>query len=126
MSEPALELGRCSISLAVRDLGAAEAFYAKLGFTAIGGDPAQGWRIVQNDTHLIGLFQGMFDRNIITFNPGTGAHGEKLQSYTDIRDIQRALREQGLEVGEAIDGRGPGSFMLTDPDGNQILFDQHV
>ena len=123
-----MELGAFSISLAVKDLQKSLAFYEKLGFRTIGGDASQNWLILQNETATIGLFQGMFDRNILTFNPGWTARQEHLETFDDVREIQRALEESGLELttraDEATDG--PASLTLIDPDGNPILVDQHV
>lgn len=123
-----LELGAFSVSLAVKDLAASRAFYEKLGFQANGGDPAQNWLILQNGTHTIGLFQGMFERNIMTFNPGWNQRGETLEGFIDVREIQRGLKEAGLELMSQADESttGPASLLLIDPDGNPILVDQHV
>lgn len=123
-----LDLGNFSISLAVKDIKASRQFYEKLGFKAFLGDAARNWLIMKNGTHVIGLFQGLFDRNILTFNPGWDSNAQKLPSFTDVREIQRRLKAQGIkpakEAGETT--TGPASFIVTDPDGNQILFDQHV
>ncbi|HEX7051195.1 MAG TPA: VOC family protein [Longimicrobiales bacterium] len=123
-----MELGAFSISLAVKDLEASRRFYEKLGFEPFAGDPSQNWLILKNGDHVIGLFQGMFDRNILTFNPGWDQNADKLDSFTDVREIQRRLKAQGVElVNEADESTtGPGSFMVVDPDGNPILVDQHV
>lgn len=123
-----MELGTFSISLAVKDLEASRRFYEKLGFTVFGGDPSQNWLILKNGSHVIGLFHGMFEKNILTFNPGWDSNAQKLSTFTDVRDLQRKLREQGLPLtGEADENSsGPGSFMVVDPDGNPILVDQHV
>jgi catechol 2,3-dioxygenase-like lactoylglutathione lyase family enzyme len=123
-----MRLGNFSVSLAVKNLPASRAFYEKLGFRAIGGDPAQNWLILQNGTSTIGLFQGMFEKNLLTFNPGWNSSGERLADYDDVRDIQRALKSKGVElVTEADESTsGPASLMVVDPDGNQILLDQHV
>lgn len=123
-----MELGAFSVSLAVKDISASRAFYEKLGFAAIMGEEAQNWLIMKNGDHVIGLFQGMFDRNILTFNPGWNANSETLPSFADIRQIQRALSASGIDAGAEIDPQstGPASFSITDPDGNVILFDQHV
>ena len=125
--EPNMELGSFSISLAVKDLAASRDFYAKLGFTEAGGDAAQNWLILRNGDHVIGLFQGMFERNIMTFNPGWNQASEAVDPYTDVRELQRTLREQGVEFSSEADesGTGPASFMVVDPDGNPILVDQH-
>lgn len=121
-----MPLGNFSVSLTVQDIGAAKAFYEKLGFTQIGGDPAQRWVIMKNGSTNIGLFQGMFPRNALTFNPGWDQDGSPTGAFEDVRAIQRRLREAGLDVGAPIaSASGPASFTLTDPDGNPILFDQH-
>jgi catechol 2,3-dioxygenase-like lactoylglutathione lyase family enzyme len=126
--EQTMELGNFSVSLAVKDLAASRAFYEKLGFATFGGDAAQGWLILQNGTATIGLFQGMFERNIMTFNPGWNAKAETLDTFTDVRELQQRLLAAGLELQVKADteSTGPASFMLTDPDGNPILVDQHV
>ena len=123
-----MELGAFSISLAVQDIAKSQAFYEKLGFQVFGGDPAQNWLIMKNGDHVIGLFQGMFEKNILTFNPGWNQAGETLDSFTDVRDLQRALKAQGLEIVNAADENttGPASFVVVDPDGNPVLIDQHV
>jgi lactoylglutathione lyase len=123
-----MELGAFSVSLAVNDLQASRDFYEKLGFTPFGGDAAQGWLILKNGECIIGLFQGMFDQNILTFNPGWDSNAQGLADYTDVRELQRQLREQGIAFAvEADEGTtGPASFVIADPDGNTILFDQHV
>ena len=123
-----MDLGAFSISLAVKDLAASRAFYEKLGFEASGGDPDQNWLILQNGTSTIGLFKGMFERNIMTFNPGWTQRAEPLEEFTDVRVIQRRLKEAGLELTAEADESttGPASLILVDPDGNQILIDQHV
>jgi catechol 2,3-dioxygenase-like lactoylglutathione lyase family enzyme len=122
----AMQLGNFSVSLAVRDINASKAFYEKLGFTQVFGNPAQHWVIMQNGTTNIGLFQGMFPRNALTFNPGWDHNGQPTASFEDVRAIQRRLREAGVDTGAAIDSAsGPASFSVTDPDGNPILFDQH-
>lgn len=123
-----MQLGAFSISLAVKDLKAAQAFYEKLGFTAFAGDPSQNWLILKNGDHIIGLFQGMFEKNILTFNPGWDSNAQPLAAFTDVRDLQRQLKAQGVQlVSEADEGTsGPASFVVLDPDGNPILVDQHV
>ena len=123
-----MELGNFSVSLAVKDLEASRAFYEKFGFSQIGGEPAQNWIILQNGAATIGLFQGMFEHNIMTFNPGWTAKGETLESFTDVREIQRRLESQGVTLTTRADesGTGPASFVVADPDGNQLLVDQHV
>ena len=123
-----MELGNYSVSLAVKNLAASKEFYEKLGFEVFGGDAKENWLILKNKDVVIGLFQGMFEKNILTFNPGWDNNAQPLDSFTDIRELQRQLKEQGLElVSEADEATtGPASFMLMDPDGNPILFDQHV
>lgn len=123
-----MDLGAFSVSLAVKDLAASRAFYEKFGFQPFAGDPAQNWLILKNGDHVIGLFQGMFERNILTFNPGWDQGAQKLASFTDVRELQRRLKAQGVQlVQEADEGTaGPGSFVAVDPDGNTILVDQHV
>lgn len=123
-----MKLGAFSVSLTVKDLQASKAFYEKLGFEVFHGDAAQNWLIMKNGDTVIGLFQGMFDKNMLTFNPGWDSNAQELASFTDIREIQRQLKEQGLEFASEADESttGPASFMVADPDGNPILFDQHV
>ena len=123
-----MELGNFSISLAVKDIQASKAFYEKLGFEAFMGDISQNWLIMRNGEHAIGLFQGMFERNILTFNPGWDSSAQKLDTFTDVREIQKQLRAQDVQLlSEADEGTtGPASFMVMDPDGNTILVDQHV
>ena len=122
-----MELGAFSTSLAVKDLAASKAFYEKLGFEVVGGNAEQNWLILKNDKIVIGLFQGMFERNIMTFNPGWDQLGGELDSYTDVREIQRELKKRGLTLDSEADESttGPAGIMLTDPDGNPILIDQH-
>ena len=121
-----MQLGNFSVSLNVSDINASRAFYEKLGFREIGGDVAQNWVIMKNGSTNIGLFQGMFPRNALTFNPGWDSDGQNLAEFEDVRAIQRRLREAGLDAGAAIESEsGPASFSVTDPDGNPILFDQH-
>jgi len=123
-----MQLGNFSISLAVADIEASEAFYNKLGFEQIGGDKSQNWLILQNGETTIGLFQDMFPNNTLTFNPGWNSRGETLDEFTDVRDLQKQLKAAGVELmSEADEGSaGPASFMVIDPDGNPILIDQHV
>ena len=123
-----MELGAFSISLAVKDIEASKAFYQKLGFKVFGGDISQNWLIMKNGDHTIGLFQGMFEKNTLTFNPGWDKNANKLDTFTDIRTLQRNLKEQGVELVSEADesSAGPASFILLDPDGNPILVDQHV
>ena len=123
-----MNLGSFSISLSVADIEASRNFYSKLGFEPIGGDAEQNWLILQNGDHVIGLFQGMFEKNILTFNPGWDQHCNKLDSFTDVRELQRVLKERGIVPDSEADASttGPASLTLTDPDGNPILIDQHV
>jgi len=123
-----MELGAFSISLAVKDLEASKKFYEKFGFKVFGGNPSQNWVILKNGVHVIGLFQGMFDKNILTFNPGWDQNAQKRAPFTDVRDLQRQLKAQGVQmVNEADESTtGPASFIAVDPDGNPILVDQHV
>jgi catechol 2,3-dioxygenase-like lactoylglutathione lyase family enzyme len=123
-----LRLGNFSVSLAVKDLAASRAFYEKLGFHIVFGKPAQHLLILQNDTSTIGLFQGMFDKNILTFNPGWDRNMKTLPDFDDVRDIQRTLESHGLKLATKVDetGTGPAGITLYDPDGNQVLVDQHV
>lgn len=123
-----MQLGAFSVSLAVRDLSASLAFYEKLGFSEFAGEADQGWLILKNGAVTIGLFQDMFEKNILTFNPGWNADAEKLDGFTDVRDLQKRLKSAGIDVQNEVEesGSGPGSFTITDPDGNTILFDQHV
>lgn len=123
-----MELGAFSISLAVKDIEASRKFYEKFGFTVFGGDPAQKWLILKNGNHVIGLFQGMFEKNILTFNPGWDSNAQKLSAFTDVRDLQRRLKAQGVMLMSEADENttGPGSFIAMDPDGNPIMVDQHV
>jgi lactoylglutathione lyase len=123
-----MDLGAFSISLVVKDVEASKAFYEKFGFKVFGGDITQNWLIMKNGDHVIGLFQGMFERNILTFNPGWDQNAQKLDAYTDVRELQRQLKAQGVElVSEADESTtGPASFIAVDPDGNPILVDQHI
>jgi catechol 2,3-dioxygenase-like lactoylglutathione lyase family enzyme len=123
-----MTLGNFSVSLAVKDIHASRAFYEKLGFRAIGGDAAKKWLILQNESCTIGLFQGMFEKNTLTFNPGWDRACNTLPEFDDIRDIQKSLKSQGLALLTQADesSTGPASLFLTDPDGNPILIDQHV
>ncbi len=122
-----MELGAFSLSLTVKDLQVSLAFYEKLGFSIFAGDASEKWLILRNGDAVIGLFEGMFDRNMLTFNPGWNSACDTLESFTDVRDLQKQLRDQGIEVvGEADEsGSGPAEFMVIDPDGNPILIDQH-
>ena len=123
-----MKLGTFSISLAVKDIVASKAFYEKLGFTVFGGDMEQQWLILKNGDTVIGLFQGMFEKNILTFNPGWDSNAQKVADFTDVRELQRQLKGQGLSFATEADETttGPASFVLVDPDGNPVLFDQHV
>ncbi len=123
-----MKLGAFSISLSVRDLHASKTFYEKLGFEVFAGTPEQHYLIMKNGNALVGLFQDMFEGNIITFNPGWNEQAEKLDAYDDVRDIQRQLKASGIVFLSEADQAttGPASFMVTDPDGNTILVDQHV
>lgn len=122
-----MELGNFSLSLAVKDLQESKKFYTALGFEVFHGDENQGWLIMKNPSCVIGLFQGMFQSNILTFNPGWDANANALESYSDIREIQKRLKDQGIHIEKEVEGAsGPGSFTLLDPDGNPILFDQHL
>ena len=123
-----MRLGNFSVSLAVKDIGASRAFYEKLGFRVMGGDQSQNWLIMQNDQATVGLFQGMFEKNMLTFNPGWDRTAATLPEFEDVREIQRRLRAQGLTLMSEADESttGPASMMLVDPDGNPILVDQHV
>jgi catechol 2,3-dioxygenase-like lactoylglutathione lyase family enzyme len=122
-----MQLGAFSVSLAVKDIAASRDFYEKLGFSALGGDAAKGWLILKNGAHVIGLFQGMFDKNMLTFNPGWDQAAQEFNPYTDVRELQARLKAQGIVPIQETDetGTGPAYFMVADPDGNPILFDQH-
>ncbi|MFN7569913.1 MAG: VOC family protein [Betaproteobacteria bacterium] len=123
-----MELGAFSVSLAVKDIAASQAFYARLGFVPFAGDPAQGWLIMKNGSATIGLFQGMFEKNLLTFNPGWDANAQPVAPFTDVREVQRRLKAAGVPLAQEADeaGSGPAHIVLTDPDGNAILIDQHV
>lgn len=123
-----MDLGNFSISLAVKDIKVSNAFYEKLGFTVLMGDITQNWLILKNGDHVIGLFQGMFEKNILTFNPGWDSNARQLDTFTDVRELQRQLKAKGIEFQSEADESttGPASFVLLDPDGNPILIDQHV
>jgi len=123
-----MDLGAFSISLAVKDIDKSRIFYKKFGFKIVGGDASQNWLILRNSNHTIGLFQGMFEKNTLTFNPGWDDFAANIDSFTDIRELQRQLKAQGVELLEEADetSTGPVSFIALDPDGNPILVDQHV
>ena len=123
-----MQLGAFSISLAVKDLAASKEFYSKFGFEPVHGNEEQNWLILANGNCVIGLFQGMFDRNILTFNPGWDQQANPLEDFEDIRRLQERLKDDGVELSSEVDPdtTGPGSFMAIDPDGNPILVDQHV
>jgi lactoylglutathione lyase len=123
-----MNLGAFSVSLHVKDLATSKAFYEKLGFSVFGGQAEQNWLIMKNGDHIIGLFQGMFENNILTFNPGWDQDANMLGSFTDVRDLQRELKAQGITMLSEADEStsGPASFIIADPDGNTILVDQHV
>ena len=123
-----MQLGAFSVSLAVKDLEASRSFYEKLGFEAFAGNAAQNWLILKNGGTVIGLFQGMFETNILTFNPGWDSNAQPLPEYTDVRELQRRLEAQGVTMLQKADESttGPASLVIADPDGTAILFDQHV
>ncbi len=123
-----MDLGNFSISLAVKDLEASRAFYEKFGFKVFMGNASENWLILKNGDHVIGLFQGMFEKNILTFNPGWDSNAQKLGTFTDVRELQRQLKAQGVALMAEADETttGPASLMAVDPDGNPILVDQHV
>ncbi len=123
-----MELGNFSVSLAVKDIKASKAFYEKLDFKQVSGKLEQNWVVLQNGNARIGLFQGMFDKNLMTFNPGWTKDKETLTDFQDVRDLQRTLKARGLKLATEADEttQGPAHFMVTDPDGNTLLFDQHV
>lgn len=123
-----MELGAFSVSLAVKDIVASQTFYEKLGFSVVLGDSTQNWLVLRNGRTTIGLFHGMLEKNLLTFNPGWDDTANPLSAFTDVREIQRSLRAQGVHLDSEADETtpGPACFMITDPDGNQILFDQHV
>jgi lactoylglutathione lyase len=123
-----MKLGAFSISLTVKDLAASRAFYEAFGFKFFGGDPAQNWLILKNGDHIVGLFQGMFEKNMLTFNPGWDQNAGKLDEFTDVRELQRQLKARGITFATQADEStsGPASFIAIDPDGNPVLVDQHV
>ena len=122
-----MNLGAFSLSMNVKNLMDSKKFYEKLGFKVFSGDAEQNWLIMKNDNHVIGLFQGMFEKNMLTFNPGWDQNAQNLDSYTDIRDLQKKLKAKGIRITEEIDENteGPASLIIYDPDGNPILIDQH-
>ena len=122
-----MKLGAFSVSLAVKDIAASREFYEKLGFTVFGGDQSQNWLILKNEETIIGLFQGMFEKNMLTFNPGWDSNAKNILDFIDVRDIQRALKAKGVQLASDADETTTGlaSFMAVDPDGNQVLVDQH-
>lgn len=123
-----MKLGAFSASLSVKDIHKSKSFYEDLGFQAFGGDINQNWLIMKNESCVIGLFQGMFEKNILTFNPGWNQNADKVDSFTDIRDLQKLLKAKGIKMLSEADesSEGPASFTIEDPDGNPILVDQHV
>lgn len=123
-----MKLGAFSISLAVKDIEASKQFYESLGFAVFAGDMERNYLIMKNGNALVGLFQGMFENNILTFNPGWDENATKLDAYDDVREIQKHLKQQGIDLVKEADeeGSGPGSFIVMDPDGNTVLVDQHV
>lgn len=123
-----MKLGAFSISLAVKDIHASKLFYEKLGFETFGGNIEQNWLIMKNDIAIVGLFQGMFEKNILTFNPGYDQNANELESFTDVRELQKELKSAGMKFDAEADenSSGPASFIIVDPDGNPILIDQHV
>jgi lactoylglutathione lyase len=122
-----MKLGAFSVSLSVKDINKSKLFYENLGFQILGGDITQNWLIMKNESCIIGLFQGMFEKNILTYNPGWNENGENLNSFTDIRDLQKQLKAKGIKIISEADetSEGPASFTIEDPDGNPILLDQH-
>lgn len=128
MTKQATTLGAFSVSLAVKNLQASRAFYEKLDFEVVGGNAAQNWLILRNGIVTIGLFQGMFERNVLTFNPGWDYQAQAVERFTDVREHQRRLKSKGFELTKEADerGTGPAGFMLVDPDGNPVLIDQHA
>ena len=123
-----MDLGAFSVSLSVKDIEASKNFYEKLGFQVMGGDQSQNWLILNNGDTVIGLFQGMFEGNLLTFNPGWNQNAEKVDTFTDVRELQHELKAQGIEFTQEADETttGPAHFIVVDPDGNTILIDQHV
>ena len=126
--EPSMQLGAFSVSLNVKDLVASKRFYEQLGFRQFGGNAARNWLIMKNGDAIIGLFQGVFEKNILTFNPGWDSNAKKLPAFTDVRELQRRLKAQGVKLVSEADETttGPASLIAVDPDGNPVLLDQHV
>jgi lactoylglutathione lyase len=122
-----MKLGAFSVSLSVKDLTASQKFYETLGFTVFGGDTSQNYLMMKNENTVIGLFQGMFEGNILTFNPGWDQNAQNLENFNDVREIQQKLKESGVTLSSEADEKseGPASIMVSDPDGNVLLFDQH-
>jgi lactoylglutathione lyase len=122
-----MKLGAFSVSLNVKDIHQSKAFYENLGFEVFGGDITQNWLIMKNENSIIGLFQGMFEKNILTFNPGWNENAQNLESFTDVRELQKQLKEKGINILTEADesSEGPAYMTIEDPDGNQILVDQH-
>jgi lactoylglutathione lyase len=122
-----MKLGAFSVSLNVKDITISKSFYENLGFQVFGGDITQNWLIMKNESCVIGLFQGMFEKNILTFNPGWSQNAENLETFTDVRELQKQLKEKGVNIlsESTASSEGPAHFTLEDPDGNQILVDQH-
>lgn len=123
-----MDLGAFSVCLAVKDIHVSKEFYEKLGFVQRSGDIDKNWVVLKNGIVVIGLFQGMFDKNIMTFSPGWDQDAKELKEYTDVRDLQKEIKKKGIRLNEEADEetRGPAHFILEDPDGNQIMFDQYV
>lgn len=123
-----MTLGAFSVSLTVKDIKASKLFYEKLGFKVFAGDEAQNWLIMKNGQAVIGLFQGMFEKNILTFNPGWNQEAQQVEEFVDVRDLQAKFKDEGIEILQEVEpaSTGPGSLMIQDPDGNTILLDQHV
>jgi catechol 2,3-dioxygenase-like lactoylglutathione lyase family enzyme len=123
-----MTLGAFSVSLSVRDIKASKQFYENLGFSVFGGDISQNYLIMKNGNALIGLFQGMFEKNILTFNPGWDENAQELADFQDVRQIQQHLKSRGIKIDKEADeaGSGPAHFVVTDPDGNAVLVDQHI
>ena len=123
-----MDLGAFSISLTVKDIGASKQFYEHFGFKTFAGNQAQKWLIMKNGPHIIGLFEGMFEKNMLTFNPGWDSDAKNVAAFTDVRELQKKLKAQGIKLAKEADEstKGPASFIAIDPDGNPILIDQHV